>query len=146
MTTDRLRQIRERWAKATPGPWVLGRTFEEEDERGKLCCAYIFDPSAHGGVLSVDGWAKTVDMLAIAAAPEDIAWLLKRVEELEAIATGVIATDLLLAWETDRLISELRRLRAILDYRDDLCCTGIEDHDDDCPGMLADMKHKEPTK
>ena len=75
MSNDRLSAIRERLGKATPGGWLEHRPYPE------VGCDM---PQVE---LGVPGWLCEVerqeDATFIAHAPEDIAWLLERVGELE---------------------------------------------------------------
>lgn len=85
MTTDRLSGIKERLAKATPGPWKIcsdGRidvhvSIEEEENT----CTTIaeFDDDGYSGKLFL---ANRNDIDLVAHAPQDIADLLEEVERL----------------------------------------------------------------
>lgn len=70
---SKLQEIRERWAKATPGPWCIREVAEG-----------ILDVVSQPQKVGVAEDLGPPDAEAIAAAPSDIEWLLKRVERLEA--------------------------------------------------------------
>jgi hypothetical protein len=103
--------IKERWANATPGPWQVAfhGVYEVEAPPNQL----VAD-------VGICGRAKE-DAEAIAAAPQDIAWLLAaleardaelaRLRRVEAAAREMLGKhDDLCPYET-----ELRALRAALD-------------------------------
>lgn len=77
---EKLEEIRQRWEKATPGPW---RTWDNNNR------TFIDDGSPFHCVAKIaTGWADHGDAnaQAIAAAPMDIAWLItlaSRAVELE---------------------------------------------------------------
>lgn len=81
----RLAEIRARWAEATPGPWVR----ERADWQNIVCRAVpARGPGRHiagVGGSSALGHNGNADAAAIAAAPEDVAWLLAEVERLRAL-------------------------------------------------------------
>jgi len=84
---DRLEEIEERWAKTTPGPWAVN----DANDAGEL---YVGRANDNGDWFAIveftyQIWEERVreDADAIAAAPQDIAWLIAEVkrtrEELE---------------------------------------------------------------
>jgi hypothetical protein len=82
---SRFNEIKERRKKATPGPWkyigLVGDPGKDlrhcvEGEKGK------FVSLSEGFYADYAGLEK--DQIFIAHAPQDIDWLIKRVEELEA--------------------------------------------------------------
>lgn len=80
----RLAEIRERWAKATAGPWRVGDDYGKSHWRGRVMAD---DPNAiMPGTRLVahcyypGGEGESAE--AIAAAPDDIAWLISEVERL----------------------------------------------------------------
>lgn len=84
--TDRLTEIRARWAAATPGPWEwtpdMYQLYATEDAP---CDEYDAD------IISADRGQMLVaqpNADFIAAAPEDIDYLLGEVERLEKIGTA----------------------------------------------------------
>ena len=85
---NKLREIRERLAKATPGPWKVWRP-EDDDER------YIIPTrdDEKGFIAEADLRRKEVDWnaLLIAHAPTDLAYLLDRVEQLERVVKAARA-------------------------------------------------------
>lgn len=92
--SDRLETIRERWAKATPGPWkakcyrdwqpVVTANTEHEDDR-----PLVVAPTDGNG----RGTQDEQNVEAIAAAPEDIAYLIAEVERLRAPIYRATAMD-----------------------------------------------------
>lgn len=84
MTT--LKDIRERWEKATPGPWTIVR--DENDHWGKLevkgATLRILGFTQATDVSMEQGFQKEEDAKAIANAPTDIAYLLDLVERAKA--------------------------------------------------------------
>ena len=88
MTTARIKEIRDRWAKVTPGEWKC-----VVDERRSGCgCGTKADPDLLDGTVSIGVGhspdcitTKLPDALAIASAPDDIRWLCEQVERLEKV-------------------------------------------------------------
>lgn len=82
--TDRIEAIRARWAKATPGPWA----WEPDGERG---WTGLYQPVSDDVVLFGLGPINcgASDRDALAAAPEDIAYLLAVVEAARAMADHI---------------------------------------------------------
>lgn len=79
--TDKLEEIRKRWAKATPGPW---RRVKQEP-----CAAVAVDhwdiyvDGSDGPFCVADAVIEhEPDAAAIAGAPEDVAWLVAEVKRL----------------------------------------------------------------
>jgi hypothetical protein len=109
--TDRLNEIQARWAKAQPGPW-RAEWIDEEMSEGAVCIPHphhdicrdtvpvevlhsepgLTVAAADGAKLCTvsvgcfDGDAS--DAAAIAAAPEDIRWLVREVNELRDIVAA----------------------------------------------------------
>lgn len=85
--TDRIAEIEARWANATKGPWYL-----ERDDRDYGAIGYRVTDGAGSDLAQVseetypdEAIARAAcDATAIAHAPEDVAYLLQRVRELEA--------------------------------------------------------------
>jgi hypothetical protein len=73
---SRLDDIKQRWARATPGPWRQG-SYGIETREGLPVI------SPHYGWFDINPKAPD-DVEAIAAAPADVAYLLARIEILEA--------------------------------------------------------------
>ena len=88
MSADRLAEIRARWAQTTPGPWLWDGSPTQP--------AALFNP--HEGVIIFEAagedrmrWPspnRVTDQSAIAAAPEDIAWLCAEVERQAKLLTA----------------------------------------------------------
>jgi len=110
LSEERLKEIRERLEKATPGPWEWERADESDVSLGTKGSVYF-----EGHVLSC-GYCKScqksgqrcttpreTDSQFIANAPTDIADLLKEVEELRGERA-----------EVRRLRQEVSRLRALM--------------------------------
>lgn len=68
---NRIEEIKARWAAATPGPWV---DMPPEGDSGFL----VYGPDPKGTPIAATTHVK--DLLAIANAPEDIRWLVERLE------------------------------------------------------------------
>jgi hypothetical protein len=69
---DRIDQIRSRWNNATPGPWIHEGAF-----------VVMRDGKFHVKV-AVAGWN---DAEFISKAPEDIAWLIGKIERLKSASS-----------------------------------------------------------
>lgn len=79
---SRLDEIRERWEKATPGPWSWRPGFAPGHTESDL--VHIVDPRIHphNVLKTTEDWPPTPDDAeAIASAPTDMAWLLAEVKE-----------------------------------------------------------------
>jgi len=77
--SDRLTEIRARWAAVSPTPWRV----DDESEGRAVLAADGSTVATH----SIDGWwagggpqLKPEDARAIAHAPDDVAWLLAELE------------------------------------------------------------------
>ena len=83
---SRLEEIKARAEAATPGPWQW-----REDEPASL--VHVTDPRLHPwNVLKAPDWGPTLaDAAFIAAAREDVPWLLAEVERLTAERDALIA-------------------------------------------------------
>lgn len=105
INAEQLNAIKERAAKATPGPWYHNRHNE------------ISTPNGARLAQTVTG----LDAEFIAHAREDVPALVAEVERLEEVA--VARFHLSLGWE--RIVSEkdveIERLRKALEYYADLC-------------------------
>ena len=79
MSADRLAEIKARADAATPGPWQW-----REDEPASL--VHVTDPRMHPwNILKAPDWGPTLaDAAFIAAAREDVPWLLDLVDSLTA--------------------------------------------------------------
>ena len=69
---DRFDEIHKRWRLTTPGPWTRARRLEAR-----------FAVRARGEDVGVG--LREADAEAVAAAPEDVAWLLDEVRHLRSI-------------------------------------------------------------
>lgn len=71
---DRLDEIREIWAKATPGPWArtICKVHERNGDMIASCCVQ------EDGIVP----QTKLNAAAIAAAPDQISWLIAEVERL----------------------------------------------------------------
>lgn len=70
--SDQIAAIRERWAKATPGPWTIGPDGRYDAIWGD------------GKATLVATVERVADEDAIAAAPEDVRYLLGEIDRLRA--------------------------------------------------------------
>lgn len=78
-TTDRLAEIEARWLKATPGPWEVDGGLVYSPEHPTVCQMFNrWDEDFDNHVANGD---------ALAAAPDDVAWLCAEVERLRAALT-----------------------------------------------------------
>ena len=91
---DRLEEIRARWAKATPGPWLTDeyRTGVFVKQRGLQYNRYYEHPLANTLMMGLKQGTPAANAEAIAAVPEDIAWLAGEVSRLRA-ALAVYADE-----------------------------------------------------
>lgn len=99
--TDRLQEIKERWAKVTAKEWhwnSYSQIFAEVDEQSHPLVHFPEDgPNINGKYLAIVAWVDggpkqtgdelfvpeaRANALAIAGAPADIAWLCSEVERL----------------------------------------------------------------
>jgi len=81
---DRLTEIEKRWAKTTPGPWAVNDRFNNAGDLyvGKKDAGYDWFAIV---MFAHDGWVKEVkeNAIAIAAGPDDIAWLIAEIRRLQ---------------------------------------------------------------
>jgi len=94
-----LEAMRERWAKTTPGPWVISERYNQVCTTG-IPPIYISTCYEEKGV--DDG-----DAIAIAHAPEDITSLLAEVESLRAVNRAIIVEKI----ERDDALAALEAIR-----------------------------------
>lgn len=97
--TDRLQEIEERWEGATPGPWKIrgpedSYLYDFVHILGPNEENILVEPTSH----SVSGSWSTGDATdatyqAVAAAPEDIAWLVAEVKRLRGILGEKVQTS-----------------------------------------------------
>lgn len=87
---DRLAEIRERWAAATPGPYRLeGAKWALDGEPDSTISGALV---AHcGWIGSVQGRCTKATALALAGAPDDVAWLVAEIDRLQVVSFGVLA-------------------------------------------------------
>jgi len=76
--SDRLDEIRARWAAATPGPWEA----RVHEGLWAICHPHGWIMDGCDSIPRGDG----PDAVAIAAAPEDVAWLVGEVERLRGLS------------------------------------------------------------
>ena len=89
---DRLEEIKARWARATPKPWEVWRTTDNWMEiavrspqaKGQFDLGLIASVQPERGCDQKAGPRETANAEAIAAAPENIAWLAGEVSQLRA--------------------------------------------------------------
>lgn len=95
----RIEEIRERWEKVTPGPWALDPAFWSPPSWGE---AMHYRRVVHGEPNRISGIRRPLfstngaadgseqatqnhhDAAAVAAAPDDVAWLLAEIERVKA--------------------------------------------------------------
>lgn len=84
MTPEQMKEIEQRWAKATPGPWQYE---ERENDDGMTDCHCI----TNGVIDYTFGYdMEEYDAAAIASAPTDIALLLAEVRRLNRMVEKAI--------------------------------------------------------
>ena len=110
MSTDKLREIKERWAKASPKPWTA-KKWASEAHPDEWVVEWGDDLWLH---CEDSRCLRQPDAEAIAAAPEDIAWLISEVERLRGYKAfnpdRPTVHDLMV--ELNRVQRENERLRA----------------------------------
>lgn len=94
---SRLDEIEARWQEATPGPWVTGGNRGELRGGTAVFTTHPHESSRYRSHVQciaevADGWGDErgrTNAQAIAAAPEDIAWLVAEVRRLQRELEGV---------------------------------------------------------
>lgn len=125
-----LDDIKARWAKATPGPWNIDR---EDGCRGDIDRRVCAGPATVASVCEAtypDGeWLRAShDAAAIAHAPEDIAWLVARDEELSKKLQAARDCRAIANARAEKAEAEVERLRAGLALiREKLALVGWDD-------------------
>jgi hypothetical protein len=97
--SDRIEEIRDRWAAATPGPWHTSDDdhlfIDLDGADGRVCVmsAVSIDPTT-GETDSTLQRRAEADVTAIVHAPEDVAWLLAEVERQAELIRGPLSAEI----------------------------------------------------
>ena len=105
MSADRLAEIKARADAATPGPWQW-----REDEPASL--VHVTDPRMHPwNILKAPDWGPTLaDAAFIAAAREDVPWLLDLVDSLTAERDALaaqVARESEKVWKVEEVMDDI---------------------------------------
>lgn len=94
--SDRIEEIRARWAKATPGPWQ----WDGDPVQPDALCAHEAEVTIFEAVDNYNNAAmrwpnpkRVADQSAIAHAPDDIAYLLAELEQERKVVEAVRSSE-----------------------------------------------------